>query len=259
MTEEKKLIDKIIGTCAKGDLEGTKSLIKEIDIDFSEDKHREIAKKIYQAACFSGNLDMVHELIYLTNGPEPTSFIKQIFIALIDSKDKKYYPVMSYLINEPKLEAKRAPPEKNSEFYGTLNSYIQRAASDDDLPLMKVLLNTHEPEKRNKWIFNTNSLFREICTRSDSIEVFKYLYTEPKFKNVLNPLMGLVGACRAEHKKALQFLIFDYKIIKNEEIETYLKKSGNKDILKMLDIRELNEELTNELQPNSEVSKRLKL
>ena len=258
MTEEKKVIDKIIKVCGKGDLEGTKLLIKEANIDFSQDKNLNTAKRIYKTACFSANLSLIDELMYLTDCHKPTSFIKSIVTDLIDSKQTKYYPVISYLVNEPKLEAKRSPPERVSEFYGSLNFQIEMAASKDNLPLMKSLLNTHEPEKRNKWIFNTNSLFKILC-RSNSIEIFQYLYSEPKFKNVLNPLVGLVEACRVENKKALQFLIFDYKIEKSEEIETYLRKTGNKDILKMLEVRDLNEELTSELQPNCDTIKRIKL
>jgi hypothetical protein len=87
----------------------------------------------------------------------------------------------------------------------------------------------------------------------------EYLYTEPKFKNVLNPLLGLMEACREKNEKVIQFIIFDYKIKLTEEIASYLKKSGNKNLISMIEKRELNDELSNELSNNTEVSKKLKI
>lgn len=258
MTDEKKLVDKIIKVCGKGDLEATKLLMTEINIDFSHKNYRKTAEKIYKAACFSANLNLVDELIYLTDGNEHTSFIKSILTDLVGSKQKQYYPIISYLVNEPRLEPKRSPPDRISEFYGNLNNQIQWAATCDNLPLLKALLNTHEPDKRNKWAFNTNSLFKTIC-HFNNIEIMKYLYTEPKFKSLLNPLIGFMEACKAENSDAIQFFIFDYKIEKNEQAEAYLKKTGNRDILKLLEIRDLNKELNNELQHNSDINKRIKL
>jgi hypothetical protein len=256
--DQKKLIKQVLNACNTGDLAKIKSLMAKINIDFSLPQHRETAKNIYKQACFSGHLNIVDELIYLTDGDAKNSFIKSIFEDLVDIKKSQYYPVISYLVNEPKLEVKRSPPGVVSEFYGNLNLQIHYAAINDNLPLVKALLNTHEPEKRNKWVFTTSKLFKEACKTGNS-EVMKYLYSEPNFKNILNPLLGLIEACRAENKDVIQFIIFDYRIKLTEEVSSYLKKSGNKHLISMIEKRELSEQLNTELNHNSEISKKLKI
>lgn len=256
--DEKVLVNQVLLACTQGDLAKLKSLMNIIDIDFYQSENRDIAKKIYKQACLSNNLDIVEELIYLTNGDENISFIKDIFEYLIDSKKQEYYPIISYLVNEPKLELMRAPLDKISFFYGSVNFQLELAGRNDNLPLVKALLNTNEPLKRNKWVFNTTKFFKIAC-ENNNIEVLKYLYTEPKFQDILNPLLGLMEACRADNSKAVQFILFDYKIEKTKELEDYLKKSGNKNIIQMIEKRDLNNELNNELEYNTQISKTLKV
>lgn len=87
-----------------------------------------------------------------------------------------------------------------------------------------------------------------------SLEIVKYLLASPELKDHANIHTdndkAFIYACMRDSKGIIEYLIFDYKITKTENIQKWLKDNTKSIIyiIKMFEKRELEEKLKDELK-----------
>jgi hypothetical protein len=143
---QKKLVRQVIQACEDGDLDKFKELIPNVSLDNEYHIETETAKKFFQNACLSGNLELVKffvETAYLCKDINHVNIICQTFDVLMENHEPKIYPIVSYLINEPILK-------RSIAFNSSVEWHLIDAARFDNLPLFKILLNADSTEKNNK-------------------------------------------------------------------------------------------------------------
>lgn len=249
---QKGLVKKAIQACETGNLDKVKELISQVSLDGEYNKETESAKKLFQSACFSGNLELVKFFIetpYLCEHTNSINIICQTFDVLMENHEQKIYPIISYLINEPKLQ-------RASAFESSLVWYLRDAAKFDNLPLFKVLLNTEHTEKKS--FLSDTKLWENAC-QHEEFKIIKYIYTTPELKDSFSSELGFKDACYWNNPNLLSFLIFDYKIENSDEIKRFLAQDYYEDAERMFKLREVNEQLINELSSNQDQTKKPKI
>jgi hypothetical protein len=263
---QQAFIDGILEACEIGELYKVKALLNEIDFQSKYHIVNESARKIYIKACLSGHLDIVESLIHFHYLPlssnASNSILLNAFGALIENNQQRSHHIISYIMNEPKLKDIRWPPNiAYSGFFAILDCSLKNAANIDDLDLFKVLLNLENNEYHNSWICGTTRVFESACS-NNTLNVFKYLFNEPKLKHPEKDIHGFMAACyEAENNNLipLSFLIFDYKIEKTKEIEDYINYCNISDVNHMFALRDLNHQLNDELFYNQDSIKKSKV
>jgi hypothetical protein len=251
---KKDLVRKIIQVCEDGDLDKFKELIPDVSLDNEYHIETETAKKFFQSACFSGNLELVKLFIdtpHLCEQINSANIICQTFDLLMENHEPKIYPILSYLISESKLE-------RASAFESSLIWHLRDAARFDNLPLFKVLLNEDTIEKNNKsFLLDTRMI--ENASQHKEFKILKYIYNKHEFKGQFQPENGFKDACYFGNINLLSFLIFDYKIEKSDEIKRFLAQDNYEDAERMFELRHVNEQLNSELGSNQNNNKKIKI
>jgi hypothetical protein len=249
---EKELVNKIIQACDIGDIGQVKSLMANISLNSIYHQKNQTARKIFKQACSSGYLEIVDDLLYLATGNKNRKpMLNEAFKDLIVNNNPNCYPIISFLINTPKLEG-----DRNDDFYSNLEWGVEDAAKSDNLPLVKALMNLEDKTVDHNYIFSIQymSILNNAC-HNNNIEVFKYIYDYRQSKDNLEPAYGLWKACVNKNINVLQFLIFEKNIEKNEEIEHYIELYDCPEAKIMFDARELNKELSS----NTTITKKNKI
>jgi hypothetical protein len=251
---QKELVREVIRVCENGDLDKFKELIPQIFLDNEYHIETETAKKFFQTACLSGNLELVKffvETPYLCSLINSINIICQTFDVLMENHEPKIYPIISYLINETTLH-------RASAFESSIIWHLRDAARFDNLPLFKVLL-SEKFTKENNEKFLSNPKIIENASQHKEFKIIKYIYTSPHFKGAFQPEVGFKDACYFGNTNLLSFLIFDYKIEKSDEIKRFLAQDNYEDAERMFELRKVNEQLNNELDSNQIQTKKPKL
>jgi hypothetical protein len=258
MTEEqtqKELVDKVLQACESKDIKKINSLIKLIDFHSFYHKSNISAQQIFAKACLRGNLDIIETLIPLTRlyKDDNNSVMNYAFERLIQSNDEKHYPIITHLMNRPKLQANRC-----RDFFSAVSWGLKFAARRDNANLFKVLLNFNQTKKNNTWFFESLGIYTYACEHKNEANVIRYIFTEPLLVNYVNEQMGFLRACEYKNIKVLEFFIFEYNIEKNV-VFTDPNADTYKEAIRMFNLRDLNGDLNINLPQNKDLSKKTKV
>ena len=104
--------------------------------------------------------------------------------------------------------------------------------------------------------------FIKGCSRNH-INVLEYLAKLPKFiqNNSLNEACnkGMIHACDKNAIESMRYLIFNLKMNLDNDTKDHLIAAGRDDILNLFKIRELNENLSSNLNINKQPNKKIKI
>lgn len=255
---EQKILEQIYHACDNNDLTTIKSLMPQIEINSIYHIGICNSKDIFTRACLSGHLDIVKELLYLTvNHFHDKTIFNSAFTILLQKNKVETYPVITYLMNEPALENVCYPSEAP---YSGLPSILFPSCHDaikaNDIQLLEVLLNL-EGNKNNKWILKDIGTIFSMLENQEGSKVLKYILTHPQLKDEIEHLPILILASQKNHLNILEYLIFDYKIEKTEQVESYI--ANNLDTIRMFELRDLNRNLHDDLQYNNQMIRKNKV
>ena len=144
-------------------------------------------------------------------------------------------------------------------FQDELSNKLIIACMDGDVDLTRYLLTSSELKRHaNINVDHSSALVWSVY--GNHLDIVKYLLTSPELIEHLNIHIHedfiFKNTCNDHKTDMMDYLIFDYKITKTQEIETYLVKSSRQNILDLFEKRELEEKLQLQLQlPNSQCTK----
>lgn len=254
---QQELVDNILKACDSGDLSTIKTLICNINLQSLYHKQNQTSRLIFKRACLSGHIDIVDELTYLSTSEKSSKPIfEEALKELIDNYQPKDYPVISYLINSPKLESNR----NQSNFDLIFDWGLRKAAKDDNLIFFNNLINLNDDKKDHSYIFNIHYIFLLTHSCADNnVEIFKKIY---EYRQAVDPIdvdYGFGEACFQNNTNILKYLIFEKHIERTERIEEFIRIYNCTEAEKMFETRELTQQLTHELNYNKEPSKQNKI
>lgn len=251
---QKDLIITLLKAIEIGDLNQVREGMIHIDLNNSYHIEKQSARLIFMMACMSGNINIVDELTYLTSYESDKSILNDAFNVLVADNNPKKHSIISYLVNSPKLASKR-----NGDFNSYLHVNLLSAASNDDLPLFKSLINLEAGNDNHKSIFSIHfDLLGNACV-NNNIEVFKYVYDYYQSLFSDTDAYGFQEACENKNTNILEFLIFEKNIELSKDIRADIQLYKCEEATKIFETRELKKQLTGELPVNQEVSTKVKL
>jgi hypothetical protein len=145
-----------------------------------------------------------------------------------------------------------------------LDMFFILACSNNNLEAVKYLLTSSELSY-NPSLTEDNEPLRIACNGNFK-KMVEYFLTSPELNEhsdiYQDQQQAFKDACKAESLEVLQYLIFEYKIEKTDEIKEYLKTSNtkfNETVKNMFILREVNQDLNNELSTDNQSTKKPKL
>lgn len=166
--------------------------------------------------------------------------------------------------NIPKIKRLLLTPDLDSfeEFPYILGDSLEKACEKGQLELVQFLLTATEFEDYID--INHNQGDPLICaTSSGHLDIVKYLLTFPDLKEHadLHILNDIVFKITVEHSQfhILNYFIQELNIPRSSNIDNYLKEHPNEKVEHMFQLRELNKELSSELNNSDMQTKRVKL
>jgi ankyrin repeat protein len=170
----------------------------------------------------------------------------------------KYEKLTRYLLSSPKLK-------EHANIQANNNTAVKAACRTGNLRFVKYLTTSPKLKKHADPCDEDNTCFIDALSLGH-IEVAKYLLTFNNIKNHPNfnfhkekifrkALAQLKSSNEDSHfMDAINFLIFDLNIEKNQQIENYLSDGNFTKIEGWFNLRELNESLNNDLPINKKIS-----
>jgi len=204
---------------------------------------------------------------------------------LIFAAKNSYIQLIKFLLTSEDLD-------HHAFIHANDGAALDEACENGYLDIVKYLL---ESKELNRHAYLNSSAFTNACA-TDQIEVVKYLLT-PKFKNQINMdviFSGLVQTCRYGSRKSLQYIwentdvknskqldnnlaavfglaylenhlevvhymIFDLYIKKDELVNGYLNTKPNEQVNQWFELRQLNNDLSQDLIKSHSYNRKVKL
>jgi hypothetical protein len=145
-----------------------------------------------------------------------------------------------------------------------LELYFILACTNNNLEEVKYFLTSPELEYHPSLIVDNEPL--RLACFNNNLEMTKYFLTSPdltEHANIyVNEADAFQKACTGESVDVLQYLVFEFHIEETQEIKEYLKNTDikfNQTVKNMFILRDLNENLSEELSSDSSAKKKPKL
>lgn len=194
-----------------------------------------------RAASYEGNLEIAKYILLSNNLPvHPNLSDNNYFYYQAAAEGGHLDLVRFYLLNP---ELKKHPKVRNYNDHA-----VRFAAWRNHFHLVEYLLTSNELSEHAD-IHAAGESVLNAAIRNENIEMLKFILTSPKLKehadlHYKNDLMFRT-AIKENKMLSLQYLICDYEIPLNDNIQKAIKK--RKDIEKMFDMRSLYKKLNNKL------------
>jgi hypothetical protein len=141
-----------------------------------------------------------------------------------------------------------------------ISNLVDNCCNDGNLDMFKYLVDS--PIWSEKVTNEINSIrFQDVCA-SGNVEFIEYLLNSQWKSNIdihADKDKAFINCCNYEAIEAIKYFIFNLKIPKSSYIEEYLNEfpyEFNNKVIKMFDVRDLNESLENQLEPNEKSNRK---
>ncbi len=199
-------------------------------------------------ACTNGDLEAVKYLLtseeLVINAQINTQNNDGIFWATVNN----HIDIVEYLLTSPDLEEKASISK---------NTFIS-ACAEGKLELIQFFLTSPKIVKRPLFSELEDEALRYAC-KNNQFEVVKYFLTTKDLWKKANPDLAFRKAYEAGNLEMVKFLILDMNIQYSPYIRLYMGRNPNEQIEKWFELKELNQELKNDLEISKSYIKKVKI
>lgn len=161
--------------------------------------------------------------------------------------------VLDYILNSNEIEL-HAKIDSDLMFYQT--------CSNNHIEIFEYLFKLPQMKNDIDFTIKSGELLQLACAYAN-LNTIKYILTYPDFENKINIHVENEKAFRIlinqEKNDVIQYLIFDFKIEKNDDLAYLLQEKKRLDIVKMFETRDLKGQLSNELKESHNLVKKIKI
>lgn len=207
--------------------------------------------------CGNGKLDIVK---YVLTSPELSKHANIHYeneAALTMACSHGHIEIIDYLLNSTELEDHSSHDIFKLEI-------ITKAVYDGQLSVIEYFLNHPKFESQAIKSFNNHTL--SIAAGQGRLNIIKYILNNPQLKDFsdihVHKDCPFRSACTNEEIDVIKYFIFDLNIEKSIHINNWLsskKDAITLEIEQMFNIRDLNQNLNNELSLNKNIKNKVKL
>lgn len=236
--------------CRNGQVEILKHLFT------TEEFQSEYAPIGYYGGLVASDAGKTNVLEYFLNSEKFAPFItnEKIMEFFYSACSSDYINVLDYLIKLPKFI-------QYNDLHDVWYKGCLLASEAGKTNVLDYLLNSEEftPFIKNEKI---GEFFYRACA-FNHVNILDYLVKLPKFiqnnslHNACN--QGMIRACDQNSVEVMRYLIFNLKMNMTSDTKDHLTGADKDDILNLFKIRELNENLYEDLKTNQELKRKIKL
>lgn len=174
---------------------------------------------------------------------------KGLDLSLTEACKEGDLEVVRFLLTSPDLMF-------NADINESNNDPIFTACDYENMEIVEYLLNSDELNVHADKYFALN-----YCCNEDKVEILEHLLLKSNLDIDLNKnnSQAFSIALAKNSDKVLKFFIFDLNLKRTDRIEELLNEYKRENIKSWFELREVNKELSKELNSNSTSSKKLKV
>jgi ankyrin repeat protein len=216
---------------------------------FQEDR----IKKYFVKSCENGDLLKIKEIVASSEVSSQKLVHYDNNAALFKACKNGHLDIARYLLTSKELEQK-------ANINGSRYTPLHAACMNGHLHIVQYLLTSNELKKHADLHAYNDEVFITTC-KYGHLDVVKYLtrLLENKIDIGISE-KAFLAASENNHLNIAAFFITELNIPKTSHITYYLKKAKRKEIEKLFSLRDLNNELSNELiDKGIKIDKKIKL
>jgi hypothetical protein len=247
---QRELFKKAKESCKIGDLQTLQKLTDKLMFE----EYNNYGYDLLYEAGKNGHLNIVKYLFEDNYVSQYVNLPDNVNGILLECCDEYEFEIISYIITNSSII-------KDNIFSKFCMDQALIASRNGHLHLLQALLTPQKDNSRiGKMLLNGGIL--SAASQHGHIDIVKYLLESPDLTNYRFPInynLAFKSACSFDEMEVIKYFIFNKNINLDNDLKSYFSKNPNESVIKLFELREINQQLTSELEDNQTTNKRIKI